>query len=183
MWNLRRTTVGRATAKLLITLTLAGLAGAACRDSTAPVRGSSGPASQLGLVTGALTVSTTTSGSNLDPDGYTVTVDVLLSSSPIAPNGSVTFTDVPPGVAVVTLSGVAGNCTVTTGNPQVVTVPIGGTAGAAFSIDCGEPSPRPRRRRPAPPGPRRGRRPPRRRPRRRHRRRRRRRRHHRRRRE
>jgi len=41
----------------------------------------------------------------LPADGYTVTVDVLLSSSTIAPNGSVTFTEVPPGVAVVTQAG------------------------------------------------------------------------------
>src|SRR5207249_6726504 len=46
--------------------------------------------------TGDLTVTTNTSGSNLDPDGYTVTVDGT-TSQPITINGSVTFTGLAGG--------------------------------------------------------------------------------------
>src|SRR2546422_1940168 len=44
--------------------------------------------------TGSLTVTTATSGASgdLDPDGYTVSVDGGAASQPIATNGSVTFT-------------------------------------------------------------------------------------------
>src|SRR5213078_4368995 len=61
--------------------------------------------------TGSLTVTTSTTGSDLDPDGYTVTLDGGATSQPIATNGSVSFTG-PAGDHTVALSGMAGNCTV-----------------------------------------------------------------------
>jgi len=85
--------------------------------------------------TGNLTATTSTTGSNLDPDGYTVTVDGT-TSQPIATNGSVTFNDLPAGSHSIALSGAAANCTVTSANPQTVTVPPGGTATATFSVSC-----------------------------------------------
>jgi len=85
--------------------------------------------------TGNLTATTNTTGSNLDPDGYTVTVDGT-TSQPIATNGSVTFNDLPAGSHSIALSGAAANCTVTSANPQTVTVPPGGTATATFSVSC-----------------------------------------------
>ncbi len=85
--------------------------------------------------TGNLTATTSTTGSNLDPDGYTVTVDGT-TSQPIATNGSVTFNNLPAGSHSIALSGAAANCTVTSANPQTVTVPPGGTATAAFSASC-----------------------------------------------
>ena len=84
---------------------------------------------------GDLTVTTTTTGASLDPDGYTVTVDDA-TSQPIATNGSVTFTGLSPGDHSVALSGVAGNCTVTSANPVMVTVFSGETATADFAVDC-----------------------------------------------
>src|SRR5438445_5351551 len=86
---------------------------------------------------GNLTVTTSTGGSNLDPDGYTVTVDGT-TSQPIATNNStgITFTGLAAGSHSVALSGVAANCTVTSANPQTVTVPSGGTVTAAFSVSC-----------------------------------------------
>jgi len=80
-------------------------------------------------------VTTTTTGASLDPDGYTVTVDDA-TSQPIATNGSVTFTGLSPGDHSVALSGVAGNCTVTSANPVMVTVFSGETATADFAVDC-----------------------------------------------
>jgi PKD domain len=84
--------------------------------------------------TGDLVVTTTTGGSNLDPDGYTVTVDG--SSQAIGTSGSVTFSALPAGTHTVALSGIASNCTVTSANPMTVTVPAGGAGHADFAISC-----------------------------------------------
>src|SRR5437899_7649585 len=107
--------------------------GAACRDSAAP---NTEPSYLLGDLTGNIAITAATTGSNLDPDGYTVTVDVIAQSQSIPTNGSVTFTGVVPGVATVSISGVASNCTVSGGNLSVVTVPVGGTVSTTFSISC-----------------------------------------------
>jgi len=85
---------------------------------------------------GNLTVTTSTSGSNLDPDGYTVTVDGT-TSQPVGINASVTFSSLPAGTHSVAVAGVASNCTVTTANPQSVSVPSGGTATASATVSCG----------------------------------------------
>lgn len=85
--------------------------------------------------TGNLTVTASTTGSSLDPDGYTATVDGGASQS-VGTNGSVTFTGLSAGSHSVALSGVAGNCSVSGANPQTVTVPSGGTATASFSVSC-----------------------------------------------
>ena len=85
--------------------------------------------------TGDLTVTTNTSGSNLDPDGYTVTVDGTTNQA-ITINGSVTFTGLAGGSHTVVLSGVAGNCTVSGGASQTVSVPAGGTATLGFVVTC-----------------------------------------------
>jgi hypothetical protein len=85
--------------------------------------------------TGNLTVSTSTSGSNLDPDGYTVTVDGGAQQA-IGINASVTFTGLSAGSHSVVLSGVASNCTVSGGNTQTVNVPAGGTASTTFTVSC-----------------------------------------------
>ena len=85
---------------------------------------------------GNLTVTTSTTGSNLDPDGYTVTVDGT-QSQPVGINASVTFSSLPAGTHSVAVGGVASNCTVTTANPQSVSVPSGGTATTTFSVSCG----------------------------------------------
>src|SRR5205809_7975506 len=65
-----------------------------------------------GPTTGSLSVTTATSGASgdLDPDGYTVTLDGTTSRA-IGINASVTFTGLTPGSHSVVLSGVAGNCT------------------------------------------------------------------------
>src|SRR5947207_1062063 len=90
-----------------------------------------------GPTTGSLSVTTATSGASgdLDPDGYTVSVDGGAASQPIPDNGSVTFTG-PAGDHTVALSGVAGNCSVSGANPRTVTVPSGGTVSTTFSVSC-----------------------------------------------
>jgi len=90
------------------------------------------------LPPGTLRVTTSTTGSSLDPDGYTVTVNG--QSQTIATNNStgITFT-LAAGSYSVALSGVAANCTVTSANPQQVSVPSGGTVTAAFTVSCSTP--------------------------------------------
>src|SRR5207249_9363076 len=107
--------------------------GAACRDSAAP---NTEPSYLLGDLTGNIAVKAATTGSSLDANGYTVTVDVIAQSKSIPTNGSVTFSGVVPSVATVSISGVASNCTVSGGNLRVVTVPVGGTVSTTFSISC-----------------------------------------------
>jgi hypothetical protein len=122
----------RATAKSAIFAALFGLAAAACNDTTSPTQK---PTTSLGVLTSNLTITTTTTGASLDPDGYTITLDLLQSQS-VATNGSVTFNNVLAGPHVVAISGVAGNCTVSGGTTQTVLVPLGGSAQVAFTITC-----------------------------------------------
>jgi len=85
---------------------------------------------------GDLTATTTTSGgASMDPDGYTVTVDAGASQA-ISVNGSVTFAALGAGDHNVALSGLATNCTLSSANPQTVSVPSGGMGTAAFTVSC-----------------------------------------------
>src|SRR5947199_28010 len=90
--------------------------------------------------TGNLTVTTSTTGSNLDPDGYTATVDGGASQA-IGTNGSVTFSGLSAASHTVVLSGVASNCSVTGGMSRAVSVPAGGAAATSFSVSCTAPPP------------------------------------------
>ncbi len=84
--------------------------------------------------TGNLTVRTTTTGSNL-PAGYTLTLDTGQSGT-IGANDSVTATGIAAGGHRLTLSGLPGNCTLASPNPQVVTITAGATTQASFAINC-----------------------------------------------
>ena len=84
---------------------------------------------------GSLFISTTTTGVDLDADGYTLTVDGAANQGAPA-NGDVTFTGSATGSHAVVLSGVAGNCTVSGGNGQAATVTAGGMTDIAFSVSC-----------------------------------------------
>jgi hypothetical protein len=87
--------------------------------------------------TGSLTVTASTSGSNPDSDGYSVVVDGGQSTS-LASNGSASFTGLQAGSHTVTLStsSIAANCTLSSTNPQTVSVAAGGTATATFNVTC-----------------------------------------------
>jgi hypothetical protein len=84
---------------------------------------------------GSVSVTTTTTGSSVDPDGYTVRLDGG-SSRAIAVNGSVTYTNVAAGSHTIVLSGVAANCSVEGGTTRTVTVPDGGSASVTFGVSC-----------------------------------------------
>lgn len=85
--------------------------------------------------TGQIDVTVTTTGEDIDPDGYEVDVDGV-SPRPVDANGSVSFTGVPQGARTVTLQGLAPNCTVTGDNPVTVEVIAGDAVDASFSVEC-----------------------------------------------
>ncbi len=89
--------------------------------------------------TGSLTVSATTTGSDLDPDGYSVSVDGG-SAQAISDNGSVTFNNLASGSHTAAITGLASNCSASS-TSQGVTVPAGGSASASFAITCVAPPP------------------------------------------
>src|SRR5437762_2312926 len=87
---------------------------------------------------GNLTVSNSTTGSNLDPDGYTVTVSgsAGTGSQTMATNGNVIFAKITTATCRERLSGQACNCTVTSATPPTANVPAGGTATTNFTVSC-----------------------------------------------
>jgi len=95
-------------------------------DTTGP-----GVQSQTGLIQ----VSTSTSGVDLDPDGYAATLDGGAERA-IGPNGVTTFSDVAVGSHQVALTGLADNCSVSGDNPGTVAVAGGETAQVSFLVSC-----------------------------------------------
>src|SRR5207248_8650057 len=116
------------------TVALSGVAsncsvsGGTSRSVDVPAGGTASTSFSVGCaaLSGNLTVSTNTSGSNLDPDGYTVTVDGGASQT-IGANGSVTFTGLSAGSHSVAVSGVAWTCTTIGGRTRTADVTAGGT--------------------------------------------------------
>jgi Tol biopolymer transport system component len=86
-------------------------------------------------VTGSLKITTTTSGSDVDPDGYSFALDGRAKQS-IGINTSVTVANVAAAAHTIALSGFAGNCTVGGTNPRSVTVSAGATAEVSFAVTC-----------------------------------------------
>ena len=106
-------------------LLIAAVVSAACDDEIAT------PPDSLG----SLVVSVETTGGDLDPDGYLVTVD---GDEPVSLtlNGSVTLEGFSAGPRVVELQGVAANCAVVGENPVSVSTDEGVTVEAAFDVAC-----------------------------------------------
>ena len=84
---------------------------------------------------GSIAVTVSTTGSDLDPDGYVLSM-AGESDRAIAVNGSATFSGVATGQHSVQLSGLAANCSVTGDNPATVSVSAGSTAQVAFQVAC-----------------------------------------------
>src|SRR5207249_3599487 len=84
--------------------------------------------------TGDLTVTNATTGQDLDPDGYTVTVDGGQSRS-LGVNTSTTYSGLTAASHTVELTGIAANCSVSGQNPRTVSVATGGTT-TTFTITC-----------------------------------------------
>lgn len=85
--------------------------------------------------TGRITVTSSTTGSPQDPDGYAVTVDNG-EPRPIGANATITVSDLPPGDHVVGLGEAAENCLVAGENPRTVAVPAGQEVELTFEVVC-----------------------------------------------
>ena len=85
--------------------------------------------------TGSIRATTTTTGANLDPDGYVVYLSGT-GGYPIGVNASHTFDRLLPGNYVVTLSSLAANCSISGFASNGVTVVGGVTADVAFAVTC-----------------------------------------------
>jgi hypothetical protein len=92
------------------------------------------------IVLPSLSVSTTTTGVQADPDGYSFAVDGQ-AAQPIGTQATVTVDRLADGQHTVELSGVAPNCSVEGENPRAVTVAPGATTEVSFAVTCTVPGP------------------------------------------
>jgi hypothetical protein len=86
------------------------------------------------VVVPALSVTTSTSGVEVDPDGYSISVDGAQQAA-IGVNETVVLDELPEGAHTLSLDGLASNCTATD-NPRSVTISSDATATADFSVTC-----------------------------------------------
>jgi Tol biopolymer transport system component len=107
----------RGTAWALLLLLTAG-----CSESTGPS-------------TGAIQLTVTTTGPELDPNGYRLAVDGEAGQA-IPVNDTITLAGLSAGSHDVLLSGLAANCAVAAANPRAVDVVGGVTADVAFAVTC-----------------------------------------------
>jgi hypothetical protein len=87
------------------------------------------------LTSGSVRITTATSGSPADPDGYSVRVDQG-TDQVIGANASLTVAGLSVGQHTIQLAGVAANCRVAGENPRDVTVSQGQTAAVSFTVTC-----------------------------------------------
>ena len=84
---------------------------------------------------GSMEITTVTTGTMLDPDGYTVSIDEG-TSEPIGINGMVVLSTLRVGRYDVTLSDVAGNCIISGSNPRLITVTVDNASEVIFDVTC-----------------------------------------------
>lgn len=94
---------------------------------------------ETGNGTGDVVVTTSTTGTGLDPDGYLIVGDGSVQQ-PIASNGTYRFSGVSTGPHSVLLSGVAAGCVVAGSNPRAVTTVAGSVTTVNFMVQCGGPT-------------------------------------------
>lgn len=124
------------------TLTISGLAPNCALSSPNPVTATV-PAGGVTRVAfevvcsapGALEIITATTGQELDPDGYTVSVEGG-GGRTVPVEGQVTIADLLAGDHRVWLSGVAPNCAIVGPNPLTVAITAGGTQSIRFDVTC-----------------------------------------------
>jgi hypothetical protein len=84
---------------------------------------------------GTIRVTTTTAGTEVDPDGYNLMLDGQLDLA-IGSNATVSRTGVEPGSHTVDIANVAGNCSVAAPRLKTITVAADATSPTDFSITC-----------------------------------------------
>lgn len=112
--------------RLVVALLLAAVWSVGCGGSDSG--GTMEPAT-----TGSLRASVSTTGEDVDPDGYRIRVGS--DARAVGSSGSVLFQDLNAGSHTVTLEDVSANCTVQN-NPRTVSVTAGAEATTAFSVSC-----------------------------------------------
>jgi hypothetical protein len=84
---------------------------------------------------GTVRVTATTTGAELDPNGYMAMV-IGGPSRPLPVNGTATVANVREGQQMVTLGDVSSNCAIAGADTATVTVQLGVTVDVAFSVQC-----------------------------------------------
>ena len=113
--------------------------GNAQRDVTA-----SGPTDVAYAVTcaavGAVKVTATTTGTDIDPDSYSVCIDRAANncywSGKLPPSGAISISSVTAASHVVSLTNIGGNCVVSGGAAQTVAVVGSGSVDVHFDVSC-----------------------------------------------
>lgn len=88
--------------------------------------------------TGSIQVTTATTGSSLDPDGYSITLDGS-GAGPLGVNATGTFSGLPSGDHTMGIGDVAANCVVQGDNPRNVVVTAGASTAVSFLVTCTTP--------------------------------------------
>lgn len=123
------TSDARRNSLVLVSTLVTGMLGLlACGGGSRSV-GTTGP------ITGSLSVTTSTTGQDLDPDGYVLSVDGGQWTK-IGVNETDTLQDLAAGSHEIDLTGVRANCQVTGSVPRTVTVEAGATASTTFEAAC-----------------------------------------------
>jgi len=97
---------------------------------------SDGPISAPEPQVGNLVVAITTTGGDPDDDGYHLVVGSERRHRVDRPALTVNLAGVKAGTHILTLEGVADNCSVAGTHPLSITVPSAGTAVAGFAVVC-----------------------------------------------
>jgi hypothetical protein len=87
------------------------------------------------VVLPALSITTSTGGIELDPDGYSLVVDGV-QGQPIGLEATLTVERLSDGEHTIELAGVASNCVAEGENPRTVTVRAGSTTSVEFAVTC-----------------------------------------------
>ena len=95
---------------------------AACRDIPGPDNGD-------------IQVAVTTTGADLDPDGYAIALDGA-TPRPIAINGTMTLSGLSTGSHTLVLSGLSSNCTLSGPNSRQIMIASHETAQVSFAVAC-----------------------------------------------
>jgi Big-like domain-containing protein len=90
--------------------------------------------------TGSLEITSSTSGSSPDADGYTIILDGA-NRGPLGVSAAATLTGLTPGSHALGLSDIAANCQVSEDNPRAVSIAVGASTAVAFSVTCATPPP------------------------------------------
>lgn len=123
-----------------VTLTEVAADCAVTGGPTQSVTVDAGETSELGfevtcaLPAGSIQITTATTGSSLDPDGYTVSVDAGTPQA-IGSNATLALEGLAVGTHSVVLSGIAGNCHLDGDNPRTVEV-LQTSTTVTFDLTC-----------------------------------------------